>query len=245
MALVAADDDKTWAASSSAISRRLRQAVEDDWDADVAPSLRLNVDKIDALSYVEVDESSARFVNELVEAEMASMAKQGGIVDYLAHRPESKAHFGKLSDLAQAELARIDNGGELEPLSIDRYNVEPPAPSLADDAEAWRTALDNCRAQLEHQANRVVNLELAESFDEAAWKRHVEDLEKLKAQLVALVSTKRAEADATNLKRKAEQTALAPEIARHERQRAALVAKHFELEKANAQLCAQVAQFSA
>jgi hypothetical protein len=41
--------------------------------------------------------------------------------------------------------------GELEPLSIDRYNVEPPAAPLADDAGAWRTALDNCRAQLEHQ----------------------------------------------------------------------------------------------
>ena len=42
-------------------------------------------------------------------------------------------------------------------------------------AAAWKAARDNVRAQLEHQANRVVNLELAESFSEHAWRRHVRE----------------------------------------------------------------------
>lgn len=37
-----------------------------------------------------------------------------------------------------------------------RYGLEPPPPSRRNDFNAWRAALDNAYAQLEHQHNRRV-----------------------------------------------------------------------------------------
>ena len=35
-----------------------------------------------------------------------------------------------------------------------RYNLDPPPPTKRSDHNAWRAALDNAHAQLEHQYNR-------------------------------------------------------------------------------------------
>jgi pre-mRNA-splicing factor SPF27 len=38
------------------------------------------------------------------------------------------------------------------------------------DPAAWRTALDNANAQLEHQLNRIANLELLLKFGPNTWR---------------------------------------------------------------------------
>ncbi len=35
-----------------------------------------------------------------------------------------------------------------------RYSLDPPPPTKRSDHNAWRAALDNAHAQLEHQYNR-------------------------------------------------------------------------------------------
>lgn len=165
---------------------------------------------IDALPYVEPPGD----VNDLVESEMRA--------------PSFVAPTSNFKGMAAVELARIDRGEDLEPLEIDRYNCEP-----TDDAERDRR---NCWVQLEHQANRVVNLEFVEAGGEEAWKRHLKDLEALATQLRTRADKKRREADTINLKRKAYQEAMAADIFKYEAQRSALVGKHLQLERANAKL---------
>ena len=76
-------------------------------------------------------------------------------------------------------------------------------------------------AQLGHQANRVVNLELAEAFGEAAWRRHAADLAAARDALRASARGARAAAERVNAARRADQERLAPEILRAERRCAA------------------------
>lgn len=191
------------------------------------------------MSYVEppMDNATERMVNSLIEEEMAR--GRGKKPEMPELRPL------RLSAAMQQELERVDKGGEMAPLEIDRYSCEPPEPALASDPRAWKKAYENVCSQLEHQANRVVNLELAESFGAAAWQRHVEDLEQLKALVEGLAASKKREAEQINLKRKADQEKLAPEILRYEKQATEKVAKHQQLEIENAKLRKQIADLEA
>lgn len=221
-------------------------------DDAVSASLRNAASMMDAMAYVEPG-IQGREVNELIEAEMAAMAREKVAPPAVCAdlRPP------RFSGMVQAELDRLEHGDDLQPLSIERYNCEMPEAALQADAQAWRRALFNCWAQLEHQADRVVNLEVAESFAELAWARHVQDLEQLKHQIEMLADAKQREAEAINLKRRADQEKIAPTVDRLERERRALVEKHFQcvaiirsicsarescrLEQANAVLRASIA----
>mmetsp|Transcript_323 Transcript_323/g.795 ORF Transcript_323/g.795 Transcript_323/m.795 type:complete len:161 (+) Transcript_323:1-483(+) len=142
-----------------------------------------------------------------------------------------------------SELERLEKGDDAAPLDVARYACE--APSEETDPAAWRAARDNVRAQLEHQANRVVNLELAEAFAEGDWGRHVHDLKALKAQLEGLAAAKQREAEQINLKRKADQAKIGPEILRHERRNDDAAAKHRKLSASIDALKKQVADLEA
>ena len=54
--------------------------------------------------------------------------------------------------MLQAELERISNHRLLPPLDTTRYQL--PAPTKLENEEEWQKALDNARAQLEHQRLR-------------------------------------------------------------------------------------------
>jgi hypothetical protein len=75
-----------------------------------------------------------------------------------------------------------------------------------------------------------VNLELAESFSEHAWRRHVHDLKRLHEQVAALAEGKEREAEQINLKRKRDQAKLGPDIVRAERAVVERLERHRALE---------------
>jgi pre-mRNA-splicing factor SPF27 len=215
-------------------AKRHRGAGDDDV---ASASLRENVGLMDALSYVEpTDAASDRAVNALIEEEMARGGPRPEVPPLLA-----RSSARPLSALMTAELERVAKGVELDPLSIDRYGCEPPEKALAKDPRAWKAALDNVRAQLEHQANRVVNLELAEAFGPAVAARHVADLEKLKASYEAVAAKTVRDAETANLTRKAKQNKIAPLIFNAERAADAQAAKYAQVEAACVALRAQIA----
>ena len=58
-----------------------------------------------------------------------------------------------------------------------RYELDPPPLNKRNDENAWEVAVKNARAQLEHQALRIQNLELAAKFGTNAWRHFNTSLE--------------------------------------------------------------------
>ena len=57
-------------------------------------------------------------------------------------------------ELLEKELARVAAKGDMAGMDTARYNLPPPPEGQRGDPAAWRAALDNAHAQLEHQYNR-------------------------------------------------------------------------------------------
>ncbi len=58
-------------------------------------------------------------------------------------------------------------------LDMTRYRLDPPSQAQRNDLAAWRAAIDNAHAQLEHQYNRIQNLELMLKFGPNTWRAQV------------------------------------------------------------------------
>ena len=56
------------------------------------------------------------------------------------------------------EMARVEANKPLPPLDQARFRLEPPPLNRRNDVGAWKTALANARAQLEHQGLRWASL---------------------------------------------------------------------------------------
>jgi hypothetical protein len=64
-----------------------------------------------------------------------------------------------------AEIDRIAQGKPMPPLDIERYKLAQPDDSA--DFDAWKSAAENSKTQLEHQQLRFVILRLAECDERA------------------------------------------------------------------------------
>lgn len=105
----------------------------------------------DALSYIDKDYDDPRMkqvVHSLIEEEMAAFEPP----DYLADKPAPKTRFA--SPLLKAEWARVRAGKAMDTMDTSRYELQPPQGAAAEDEMAWKHALNNARAQTEHQHNR-------------------------------------------------------------------------------------------
>jgi pre-mRNA-splicing factor SPF27 len=116
------------------------------------------------------------------------------------------------NELLQAELQRVAKGTPLTALDLQRYNLNPPPPAQRGDPAAWQTALDNAHAQLEHQRNRLLNLELLLKFGPTTWRAHNESLAAHVANLQAEVESTREAIDQLNRERKLQQTSAGREL---------------------------------
>ena len=166
--------------------------------------------------------------------------------DYLAELPPARdLNPNKLSSLIRAELLRVSKGEAMPPLDASRYRLDPPPLERRGDAVAWRACLDNARSQLEHQGNRVVNLELALRFG----ARSAEANAAHSAAAAALLRSEAREAlnrvEGTNRRRKLEQEQAAESVAQQEERWVRGVRKCAEIAAACARLEEEVAALAA
>ena len=128
--------------------------------------------------------------------------------------------------LVASDLARHVAGTSLGAPDSSRYRLEAPCGCGAADAGALAAALDNARAQLEHQQLRCQNLELLARFGGASWLAHTRSLEAAVAQQrSALAQLTHLTAD-LHKTRKLQQLAAGAELSSLQAQWSALVAKN-------------------
>jgi pre-mRNA-splicing factor SPF27 len=163
-------------------------------------------------------------VDKLIEAEKKRMPKPR---DPSAQFPDMELFKG--NELMQQELDRVRRGKPMDKLDLSRYQLELPSslssssssisateatagsetPSaseeLPDGRVLWLKALDNANAQLEHQGQRILNLELVQKFGGNAWNIHNYQMEYDLSLLKKALDDKRAEVMELNKQRKRDQ----------------------------------------
>jgi pre-mRNA-splicing factor SPF27 len=140
---------------------------------------------------------------------------------------------------------RVSEGKAFPPLDASRYRLDPQPQNRRGDAVAWRACLDNARAQLEHQANRCVNLELALRFGARAAEAGAAHSAASAALLRSEARAALARVEAVNRRRKLEQEKAAEEAGEHEGRWVRGVRKCAEIEAACARLEEEVAALAA
>ena len=145
------------------------------------------------------------------------------------------------SPLLAAGFAALSSGRPAaSALDLSRYKLEAPVlpagASVAAQVSAWRAAVDNAQAQVEHQQNRAVNLELLKKFGASAWKAHNQQLTCVRASLSQSLDEAKAQVEQINRKRKSEQLAVGEDLTLLENGFYNLVWKNHEIQLACSQL---------
>ncbi|KAF8948362.1 hypothetical protein BGZ47_005318 [Haplosporangium gracile] len=226
---------------------------------------------LDALPYVDkqIDEPGVRsMVDKLIASEMKRMPKPRDP----ASLGFPDMDLFSSNTLIQQELDRVRRGKPMDPaLDFSRYQLDPPASSssttsstttanassssetvtpsaseeLPEGRVLWLKALDNANAQLEHQNQRVLNLELVQKFGGNAWNIHNYQLEYDVSLLRKAVDEKKAEIMELNKLRKRDQMDVAESLQRLEAKWAEMISSTLQVEVASASLQAELAQLKA
>jgi len=177
---------------------------------------------IDALPYIDRyqdDEDLQEQVQTLLNEEMSSMRRtpEEYLNDYLTTLPDHQQYERfETPSLAAAFHALSSGQAALHPpLDMSRYKVEPPSTDGMETSkaiDAWKEAIDNAQAQMEHQRNRALNLELLKKYGAAAWRTHNEQLTHLKEKLTSSLSSVQSSIESINRKRKSEQVTLGNDL---------------------------------
>lgn len=150
--------------------------------------------------------------------------------DYLRDLPRLPESSVSNGSLVHSELLRVARGTPLAALDLVRYSLNKPDASKLGDLRAWQAALDNAHSQLQHQDNRLLNLELLLKYGTNAWRAQNEALSSHLAHLQAQLTSTRKAVDALNQERKLQQTAAGKELGTLEAEYISLVSKNQELE---------------
>ncbi|CAI2175617.1 14584_t:CDS:2 [Funneliformis geosporum] len=131
---------------------------------------------IDSLPYFdqEIDYEGMRAkVDKLVEQEMKKRPasfKRDQVLNFPAN-----FEFFKDSPVLTTEYQRVQQGKPIAEMDTTRYKLAEPEDK--EDQEDWKKAVDNSKAQLQHQNLRMFNLELLQKYGANAWRLHNYQLE--------------------------------------------------------------------
>jgi len=157
--------------------------------------------------------------------------------DYLKQLPSlpiSKIDDTDVSSVISIELERAAQGKPMSFIDTGRYDLNPPSSSRGGDnaLAAWRAAVDNAHAQLEHQKNRLINLELIQKYGSDAWRASNESLASHVAAVQSEVAATTQAIENLNRERKLQQVAAGRELKALEHQYLHLIKKNSEIEAA-------------
>lgn len=186
---------------------------------------------IDALAYIDpLSQEEKAAVDALIMEELKSSTKRPQ--DYLKEMRALPDFDLEGHPVLKAEYERVKAGQPMAQLDTTRYRLDEPPLNRRNDVAAWKAALDNAHSQLEHQYNRLLNLELLLQFGPKAWQAHIRHLEVGHKRLEETLGETRKAVEAVNRERKVVQLQAQSEMADYESRWAAMVAKNREIEAA-------------
>lgn len=85
---------------------------------------------------------------------------------------------------------------------------------LEKDIQAWRRVVTNAKIQSEYQENKLMNLEIADSYGGPVWLHSNSALEGTARQIDTMTSNMRKKCDDIHVKRRLEQENVSPSLER-------------------------------
>lgn len=184
----------------------------------------------DALPLLDSEYNHPAVKNVVLQAiEEEMKAFQPPKDNYLSTLPYPKLRFGEAPGFAQ-EYERINklnnNNSNTDPskseaeysmqklIDTSRYRVAAPSGAAEQDPRAWHNSIANCRAQYEHQKNRIMNLELELEHGEGVWKQFNGALEGAARQTERLTESAIKDKNIINSQRIHNQKVHAPQLGR-------------------------------
>lgn len=150
--------------------------------------------------------------------------------NYLDHLPPLNTTAFE-TKMIRTEFDRIQNHTPMESLSMKRYELPPPSAARLSDYTAWQEAVENSMAQLEHQATRVMNLELMLEYGCESWKAYLELFTALQAKAQNQLQEVKKMIQDINWQRKNTQTQVGEKLKELETHWVMLVSKNYEIEQ--------------
>lgn len=134
--------------------------------------------------------------------------------------------------MMHTEFERLQNRLPMETMSMKRYELPPPPSGKLNELNAWTECVDNSQAQLEHQAVRILNLQLMLEYCCPAWQRYLQTLKDVQGLASKKLSDLRQAVQEVNWQRKSLQMKGGDELRALEAKWVALVSHNYEIEQA-------------
>ncbi|KAF9270485.1 breast carcinoma amplified sequence 2 [Marasmius fiardii PR-910] len=195
-----------------------------------------SVEIFDSLPYYDKEFELYPQLKQKVEQELARQPK---LPSTLHPRVPPPFELFANNPLLKAELERVEARQPLPALDSVRYQLPAPTSTPATE-EQWAAALDNARAQLEHQRIRQTNLTLLQTYGSNAWRiqnylleETAKNIEKSLEDLTQLTTD-------VNRERKNSQTKIGAQLTSLETRWTELISGILQIEMANVALDAEI-----
>ncbi|OWZ13610.1 Pre-mRNA-splicing factor SPF27 [Phytophthora megakarya] len=187
---------------------------------------------IDSMGYVDTEYNSPQMQQQVqaqIRAEMATFSPPTD--QYLAFMPSYTPTFGGRTRL-QTEFKRVAANVPLDAIDMNRYQVKEPTGKHAQSVEAWEKAVKQLQVAVEHQSNRVMNLELQQTYGTKLAKVRAAVLDGVNAQYEHTLKETKAASDKINLTRQQDQVRNASKLQNYQSRYYALLAKNASIKRA-------------
>ncbi|KAL4220943.1 Pre-mRNA-splicing factor SPF27 [Mactra antiquata] len=196
---------------------------------------------VDALPYFDqgYDEPGIRDAAlALVEEETRRYRPTKNYLEYLP--PAQYNQFE--TEIMKTEFERMQSRLPMEMMNMKRYELPQPPAGKMTDFSAWNECVENSQAQLEHQALRILNLELLQEYGSNAWKCYNEILVKMLEQAQKQLAELKKKIQEINWQRKSEQSEAGGKLKDLENSWVGLVSKNYEIERACVEMEKELAE---
>ncbi|KAF5336881.1 hypothetical protein D9611_003186 [Ephemerocybe angulata] len=197
-------------------------------------------DIFDSLPYYDDDLQKFPQLREKVDQELARELKKIDQSTLHAKVPPPIQLFTTDDHpLLKAELERARAGQPMPSIDTMRYQLPAPTSNPGSDEE-WKEALDNARAQLQHQRIRQTNLALLQTYGANAWRINNYLFESTTKQFEKASEDLKQLTVEVNRERKNDQERLGKQLTSLETRWTELISNILQIEMANIALDAEI-----